>query len=465
MRCFPSVRVAATVFHRSIFAFFALVLASLAAECQRLHVLPRAFPPVLGFQAPSTRESPAGKIDAVTALNRALKASSLTFEGKPFHAEMEIETAGEPYSGRIEFWWVNPSMYRVVVTSPKFKQVKTKNGDRIQENDDGDYYPRWLENFVLAVLDPLPMAKDLSENSSFWGQSSQNNYGCLRRDDRTNGITDQLTYAQICFSGSEPRVESVRAFNEFMHFKDWQTFGEKQIPRTYQTNVLDEDPVVGRLVKLEVLTQPDDAMFTIDSVTPFDQRISSSFVSTQVGETLVETVPTIQWPTVRDGKTEGYMLVYVRTDRTGQVRETALHDSGQSTLGSVGMQEAMKYKFKPLIVDGVPQQIEMPLVIHFSTKLNDLIPVLSVGDMARQTISCKPDAFKPGLLPKGTVVTVQVTVDAGGKAVEVTPVGRCPVGCGLILGPVYSVKKCQFAPYIVNGRATTYKGNVELIAP
>ena len=47
------------------------------------------------------------------------------------------------------------------------------------------------------------------------------------------------------------------------------------------------------------------------------------------------------------------MIVYARTDRTGQVREVALHDSGGSMLGSFAMQQALNYKFKPLIVKWV----------------------------------------------------------------------------------------------------------------
>ena len=129
------------------------------------------------------------------------------------------------------------------------------------------------------------------------------------------------------------------------------------------------------------------------------------------------------------------------------------------------MHQALSYKFKPLVVDGVAQQMELPLVIHFSTSISDPIPVLSVADMKRQTISCEPSSFKQGLLPKGTVVTVRVSVNEKGETGGVDVVGRCPIGCRFILGPVYSLKKCQFSPYLINGRATEYKGDLELVAP
>jgi len=96
---------------------------------------------------------------------------------------------------------------------------------------------------------------------------------------------------------------------------------------------------------------------------------------------------------------------------------------------------------------------------------NDAIPTLSATDMARQTISCKPSKIKRGLLPKGTVVPISVSIDENGKLVGLTPAGRCPVGCGLLAEPIVSIKKCKFAPYIVNGHAVPYEGDVDLVAP
>jgi hypothetical protein len=97
-------------------------------------------------------------------------------------------------------------------------------------------------------------------------------------------------------------VESVRTFNEFMFFSDWQKFGEKQIARTYRTDVLDEDPVVGHLTVLEELKEPDEARFAADPATLVSQRWSTSFVSARIAEGLVEKAPTIQWPTVREAR-------------------------------------------------------------------------------------------------------------------------------------------------------------------
>jgi hypothetical protein len=106
------------------------------------------------------------RVNGDVALDRALKTSSLTFQGKPFHAVMEVGTVGEEDSGRIEFWWANASKYHVTIHSPKFSRTKTVNGERAFEQNDGDFYPQWLETFVLAVLDPVPMEKMFADAAS-----------------------------------------------------------------------------------------------------------------------------------------------------------------------------------------------------------------------------------------------------------------------------------------------------------
>ena len=370
---------------------------------------------------------------------------------------MEIGSNG-PYSGQIEVWWLNPTTYRLAITSPKFSQVKVVNGDRVQEKDEGDYYPRWLESFVLALINPLPMANNFRAGAVTVG--SQLSQSCLRRDDRPGGITDQTTWGQVCFSGSEPRLSSILTFNDSMEFSDWKSFGKKQIARTYKTDVLDYQTVTGRLTKLEELKKPDDAMFTVTSPTPADQRIATSFVSTLKEESLIQNAPVIDWPAVREGKTDGYMIVYARTDRTGQVRETAKHNSDQPGLESFGMEQALRYKFKPLIVDGSAQQIEMPLVLHFSSHLADPIPVLSVADMQKQVLSCQTD-LPPGL-PSGTVAHLRVSVNEEGKVSGIGSSG--PNKPEVFVAALAQVKTCKFAPYLQNGKATYYKGDVEFRA-
>ena len=395
------------------------------------------------------------------ALDRALNASSLTFLGQPFHAVLDIGSPGQPYSGRVEVWWVDAVKYHLTVKSPGFSQTKTVNGNEVEEKDVGDYYPRWLENFVLALINPVPMARNFEKDVDIMGGGGPSET-CLKRDDRPGGITDQMTWGLVCFARSEPHVTRLNTFNESLEFADWRAFGQKQIARTYTTDVLGFKPVVGQLTKLEDLKEPDQTMFLIKSPTPEDQRITTEFVSTGRAESLLEKAPVIKWPPVREGRTDGYMIVYARTDRTGQVRETAKHNSDQPGLESFGIEQALLFKFKPLVVDGLAQQMEMPLVLHFSSRLADVLPILTPEQMRKQMSSCDLGKLPRGT-PRGTVLRLRISVNEQGKWT-----GNQVVGTNMQddWGEVTKrVRSCRFAPYIVNGKATYYKGDVEFVAP
>ena len=377
------------------FLFFALIAATASSQ------LPPAFAPQQGE-----------RMDADKAVDRALKNSSLTFNGGPFHARMNIDSQEQGYSGNVEVWWENPTKYRLQIQSPNFSQLKIVSGDHISEKNTGDYYPRWLENFVIAILDPVPVANNF-RNRGDAVMLSPNSHSCLQRNDRPGGITDEMTWGNICFQGDEPLLSSVLTFNVDMEYSDWQKFGKKKIARTYKTDVIAYRPVTGRLTILETLDRRDEAMFAVYPASSSSSAVSTTFVSTLKEESMVEHTPQIEWPSVREGKTEGYMIVYARTDITGQVRETAKHNSDQPGLEDFGIEQALKYKFKPLLVNGVPQQMEMPLVLHFTSHFDNPIPILTPDQMKEQMSGCSI-TLPPGT-PKGTSGSLRVSVNEFGK--------------------------------------------------
>src|SRR5262249_26484053 len=159
--------------------------------------------------------------------------------------------------------------------------------------------------------------------------------------------------------------------NYDISFENWKGFGKQKIARTYKTSVLDYKEVVGHLTTLEELRNAPDDLFVVTNPTPAAQQIKTAFASTLKEESMVYKAPTIERTTVREGKAAGYMIANARTDRTGQVRETAKHNSDQPGLESFGMEQALRYKFKSLVANGAPVQMEMPLVLHFVSKLAD----------------------------------------------------------------------------------------------
>ncbi len=91
-------------------------------------------------------------------LDQARKTNVLTTSGAPpFHAFLDI-TSEKPddhqaHQGSIDLVWADPSHYRLHIQSPSFRQLLIVQDKSVQETDDGDFYPTWLQNFVNALFE------------------------------------------------------------------------------------------------------------------------------------------------------------------------------------------------------------------------------------------------------------------------------------------------------------------------
>jgi hypothetical protein len=87
--------------------------------------------------------------------------------------------------------------------------------------------------------------------------------------------------------------------------------------------------------------------------------------------------------------------------------------------------------------------------------------------MKKQVIQCDIGTV-PSATPKGTVITMQVSVNEAGKITGLSgPLSPAGLGDAAAWRPVvvHIFGSCKFAPYVVDVRVTYYKGNLELIAP
>ena len=395
------------------------------------------------------------------AIDLAQKNNVLTFQGSPFHVVLEIEAQekGDPaFKSHIDLFWEDRQKYRLVLESRTFGQTLIVNNGEVSETDRGDFYPSWLHAFVTALLDPIPRAQELRENNYMVGGVVTN--PCFLRDDRSNGISDPMTWAQVCFSGDERRLQRVMDFTYNMSFSDFRDFGSKDIARTYVSRTGADIHLRGTMTTLEAW-KPDESLLSTDKKSSSSERVLTKFVSTATEESMLESAPKdIAWPSVRDGKTEGYMLVHAITDRTGQVREASSYSSDNPGVEDRGRAIALQYKFKPLVVDGVPQQMEMPLAIHFVTRIENPIPELDDLTSRKIIRGCSlPHEMKDSASSgHSIVITIQVSVD--GKFVTAGSSDRhIPV-----LSLFRQFEGCRFGEYKLNGEATAYHANLTVTA-
>jgi hypothetical protein len=109
-------------------------------------------------------------------------------------------------------------------------------------------------------------------------------------------------------------------------------------------------------------------------------------------------------------------------------------------------------------IDGAAVQMEMPLVLHFSSKLADPLPLLRGEELLRQISGCKA-VLVTTTPPAADITATHISVNEAGK---LTGEGYGPqVDAGL---PAVLVRgtpmSCRFAPLVRNGVVTYYHGDL-----
>lgn len=319
-------------------------------------------------------------------LQRALHESVLVEGHQPFHLILELSPDTTPHAharpapasmhGTVELFWSNRDHYRLVLTSPEFSQTRIIDGSRVEESDTGDFYPRWLDDFVRMLLSPTPkpqiqklLQQRLTGGGTFAlpGKPVITMPRCLETANRPAGITEETSEARICFDASHSWYQGTSDFTRYVSFADYAPFGGQMIPRTWTNDIPENIFVAGKVTTLERLSKSDAATIHVETPTPLSDQIRTTFLSRSEIQGRIGTIPDFQWPAEDTEALEGYMIVYVRTDRAGNIKESYWDSSDNYKLQDAGVQLALQSRLKPLLVNGIPSQIEGPFVIRFST--------------------------------------------------------------------------------------------------
>jgi hypothetical protein len=304
------------------------------------------------------------------ALDRALRLGSLTEGERPFHLVLEISPPPHQPDklAQIDIYWLNTITYRTQIHSKAFSQTRIVNGRVVDEHNTGDFYPRWIQNFVDAILNPVPQAAALRKIS-----------GVVPIAPQSQACISDSVQAQVCFAGPEPNLTSDRDATRYVSFDDFQPFGAQQIARTLVDSLPENTLIRAHIVLLEPLQAKDQKLLRASEFTQNSKQIQTALVSRDTAESLLDSTPEPAHsrkqpalhnppPALRaDPQNLGPIKVYIRTDRTGQVREAyrdnSDHLSTQDTSSDPAAARALTLKFKPYLVNGAPQQIETTILI------------------------------------------------------------------------------------------------------
>lgn len=313
------------------------------------------------------------------AVDRALQLCSLTAGEQPFHLVLAISPPENTrklisnqadFQAQIEVYWLNPITYRTEIRSAHFSQTRIVNGRVVEEHNTGDFYPRWIQNFVETILEPIPEAAQLRKVPGSVPVGVKE-HACVAGGD-----------AQVCFQDAEPRIATVGGPVRSVWFDDFAPFSRQQIARIVVDKLPGNLLLRGHILLLTPLSQWDNKLLKASEFTPNEKLIQTNSVSRSTAESWMQ-IPPVDF---RDRLSPAFpaqgsprltqsasapsrsafdapVTVYVRTDQTGKVREAYADSTGGSgaQYGAVG--RALALHFKPLVVDGAPRQMEATIVV------------------------------------------------------------------------------------------------------
>ncbi|MGA2857844.1 MAG: energy transducer TonB [Candidatus Sulfotelmatobacter sp.] len=374
--------------------------------------------------------------------------------GTPFHLQAVITERADPNENiDIEMSWVAPDKWRRVIRSQGFSQTLIVNGDKVFEQDSDDYFPLGIQVLATAMVDPKPILD------------------AVRPGDRVltkaNGASDESgrtcfdAARRMCGVGRYGLMESLGAPGRSMDFMDYQKFKGKRAARLLVLHIDPGDSLQARVTTLGEF-KSDETPFLISEPTPKEKQIRSVIVPESELLDLALQPAEVIWPQVlEDNRTTGETSYYVSLDRSGQVREILPLSVEVERADDSARRQIMKWRFKPVIRDGVPVQAEAVLNFHFDTRAYGPRSPLTDAEVRKLATNTIDPEFPPGT-PTGATCNIRIAVDSDGRVIEEIAVDGTPR-----LGTVCmrAIGKWRFSPILENGQPRPYRAEIAFRVP
>jgi hypothetical protein len=324
------------------------------------------------------------------AVERAVKQSQLTLAGsKPFHLKAiiaELDSPGSDYKAEVEMYWVTPDHWRRTIKSPTFSQTMIVDGEKVSEQNQGDYFPWWLNNFVIALFHlgpeqirslntPVPdleaLQKELAKKlpPGLMGMHMDTGNQCVRSQEPV-GVdpVHNTVFTSVCFQNPSGLIQSILSPYFEAEFSDFRDFSGKRVARKISMTLQPGTKIEARIAELTGLEKPDQTMFAFTEPTAPQNRMSRMRVSESMARAALLGSPDIAWLPINNGKTKGTLSLGISVDKDGHVRETWPLNSDNPFPQDQARKAVSQWIFKPLVVNGTPQQMETILTFAFETK-------------------------------------------------------------------------------------------------
>lgn len=309
--------------------------------------------------------------DFTPMIKKAVQRSTLNQPGtKPFHLKAVVAPSLERErssgrTGEIEIWWSSPTTWRREVRCPEFHQIDIINGSQEWQKNEGDYFPEWLREVAVELIDPVPYLSETLQQAD--GADVRRIAGMIHFGwiiDSSNGQTQMGMGGALAIMENTGLLFYGGGFGWGGLLKDYQDFHRRMVARTVSHGTPE---VTAKVTVLEDLG-PTPSGFLDASAPSGDAQLLKTVLVAELNErkNLIHDEP-ITWPTLRDGPLEGGVTTQVCIDRVGKVREMTTIVAQNQGVTDVARQAIAAMQFKPYLENGVPAQVITRITLGFKT--------------------------------------------------------------------------------------------------
>jgi hypothetical protein len=320
---------------------------------------------MLGFSAFVHADNGAGIV------KKAVGRSTLNQHGtKPFHLRAVLAPSRDSdrdskRTGEVEIWWASPTQYRREVRSPEFHQIAIVNGGHEWQKNEGDYFPEWLREVAVALIDPVPSLdqvlervkgadiKKLRGNTYFsWNVMS------------TDGNIQTSSGAGVSITDGTGLLFYGGGFGWGGMYHDYQSFHGRMVGRTVSAGTPE---VTAKVTMLEDLQDVPPGFFDAEASGGDTPLLHTVLVEeTSLRKNLLPMEPAA-WPPLQEGPLEGALSAEISVDRTGKVREVGTIVGSNQGVNEVARDAIAAMRFQPYLQEGVAVQVVSRVSMAFKT--------------------------------------------------------------------------------------------------
>ncbi|HUO60061.1 MAG TPA: hypothetical protein VMU24_05285 [Candidatus Acidoferrales bacterium] len=305
---------------------------------------------------------------AAAIVEKAARRSTLDQQGThPFHLKAAFAPSQERdkdsgRTGEIEIWWQSTTAYRRELRSPGFHRIEIVNGSQRWQKNEGDYYPAWLNELAVALINPLP---NLDHVLAMVRQSDIKHMAgtmyCQWSVVSTDGTTKMGVGASVAVNDSTGLIFYAGEPGWGGQYSDYKDFHGRAIARTVGNGTPETTAHVTILEDLH----PSAEMFNSSAPGSDSQLLEIVTLDEVEARRNLKSAPPITWPIVDQGAYEGTLTTSVAIDRQGNVREVGTIVATNNMVVDAARAGFSKMQFEPFVRNGVPIEVFTRITLPF----------------------------------------------------------------------------------------------------